>query len=52
MFWQTAVGGVISWMVTVAVQVEMFRLLSVTVRVTVLEPILAQVKLEGLTASD
>ena len=33
--WQTAVGGVVSFTVTVAVQVEAFPFASVTVRVTV-----------------
>ena len=52
MFWQTAVGLVTSLTVTVAVQVETFPLTSVTVSVTVFAPILAQVKVEGDTASD
>src|SRR6266516_4297258 len=48
MFWQTAVGGTESTTVTVAVQVEVLPLLSVTVRVTVLVPILPQSKLVWL----
>src|ERR1043166_9075945 len=40
MFWQTAVGGTVSTTVTVAVQVEVLPLLSVTVRVTRLVPTL------------
>src|SRR5213594_254730 len=45
MFWQTAVGGTESTTVTVAVQVELLPLLSVTVRVTVLVPTLLTSKL-------
>src|SRR5258708_4808618 len=44
-----AVGGVLSTTVTVAVQVATFLLLSVTVKVTVFGPTLAQVKVFGLT---
>src|SRR5688500_8959496 len=45
MFWQIAVGATLSSTVTVAVQVEVFPLTSVTVKVTVFGPTLAQVKL-------
>jgi hypothetical protein len=51
-FWQTAVGGVISLTVTVAVQVDVFPLLSVTVRVTVFAPTLEQVNEEGETDNE
>ena len=44
-FWQTATGGSASTTVTVAVQVELLPLLSVTVRVTVLVPTLLTTKL-------
>ncbi len=44
----TAVGGILSFTVTVAVQVLLFALLSVTVSVTVLTPMSAQVKLVSL----
>src|SRR5216683_1455616 len=47
-FWQTATGGTESTTVTVAVQVELLPLLSVTVRVTVLAPMLVQSKLVWL----
>lgn len=43
------VGGVVSWTVTVAVQVAVLPWPSLTVRVTVLGPMLAQVKELGLT---
>ena len=43
-FWQTAVGLVLSTMVTVPVQVALLLLLSVAVRVTVVAPTLEQVK--------
>ena len=43
-----ATGGTVSRTVTVAVQVLWLLLLSVTVKVTVLEPIFEQVKLVGL----
>ena len=46
---QIALGGVISAMVTVPVQVVVLPLPSLMVRVTVLEPMLAQVKADGLT---
>ena len=45
MFWQSAVGGVTSRTVTVAVQVAVFPLPSATVNVTVLDPRFEQVKL-------
>ena len=45
MFWQSAVGGVTSRTVTVAVQVAVFPWPSFTVNVTVFAPKLAQVKL-------
>ena len=48
MFWQTAVGATVSCTATVAVQVLLFKLASVTVRVTALDPIFAQVKEVGL----
>jgi hypothetical protein len=48
-FWQIAVGGVTSTTVTVAVQVEVFPFTSVTVKVTVLAPTLAQVNELGDT---
>ena len=51
MFWQLATGRIVSTIVTVAVQVEVLPLLSVTVKVTVLAPTLAQVKLLGDTDS-
>jgi len=44
-----ATGLTLSSTVTVLLQVETLPLLSVTVRVTVFGPILAQVKLFGLT---
>ena len=44
-FWQSAVGGVTSRTVTVAVQVAVLPLPSFTVNVTVLDPRCAQVKL-------
>ena len=47
--WQTAVGLVLSSTVTVAVQVEVLPLTSVTVRVTVLAPTFEQLKLDGAT---
>ncbi len=46
-FWQEAVGGVTSFTVTVEVQVEVFPCESVTVNVTVLVPIFAQLKVVG-----
>jgi hypothetical protein len=46
------VGGVTSFTVTVAVQVEVLLEPSVTVRITVLLPILEQLKEEGATATD
>ena len=46
---QLATGFTISSTVTVAVHVELFPFTSVTVRVTELAPILAQVKVEGET---
>lgn len=51
-FLQSAVGGTLSTTVTVAVQVETFPLLSVTVNVTVFEPILAHVNVDGETESE
>ena len=42
--WHTATGGILSSTVTVAVQLALFPLTSVTVTVTVLVPISAQVK--------
>src|SRR5439155_1630644 len=47
-FWQTASGGTESTTVTVAVQVELLPLLSVTVRVTRFVPMLLQSKLVWL----
>src|SRR5258708_13183944 len=47
-----ATGLTLSSTVTVLLQVETLPLLSVTVRVTVLGPTLAQVKLFGLTLLD
>jgi len=49
MLWQSAVGGVTSLTVTVAVQVDEFPFTSVTVSVTVFAPIFAQVNDEGET---
>src|SRR5258707_1338100 len=49
MFLQAVTGWVSSSTVTVAVQEALLPLLSVTVRVTVLGPAVAQVKLFGLT---
>ena len=49
MFVHTAVGGVTSFTVTVAVQVDEFPFTSVTVNVTVFAPVLAQVNEEGET---
>lgn len=46
------IGFELSCTLTVAVQVCMFPLLSVTVRVTVFEPILEQLKLFGTTVMD
>ncbi len=50
MFWQIATGSVLSATVTVLVQVEELPPASVTVRVTVLGPTFAQVKvaMEGV----
>ena len=48
-FWQTTVGLVLSTTVTVAVQEEVLLLTSVTVRVTLLGPILEQLKEAGVT---
>src|SRR5438552_3767671 len=47
-FWQTATGGTESSTVTVAVQVELLPLLSVTVRVTLFVPMLLQSNLVWL----
>ena len=52
MFWQTAVGAMLSCTVTVALQVDTLPFTSVTVRVTVFVPMLAQEKLLGLTVTD
>src|ERR1043166_2983958 len=49
MFLQAATGAVLSTTVTVAVQLSLLPLLSVTVKVTVFGPTLAQVKVSGLT---
>src|ERR1043165_3315501 len=48
-FLQAATGAVVSTTVTVAVQLSLLPLLSVTVKVTVFGPTLAQVKVSGLT---
>jgi len=50
--WQTAVGGVISWTVTIATQVFTLPLLSVTVRVTLFAPTSAQVNALGEAVSE
>ena len=50
--WQVAVGATLSSTVTVAVQVELFPFTSVTVKVTVLAPISAQVKDAGETLNE
>src|SRR5580700_6630564 len=50
--WQMAVGAVLSCTVTVALQLEVLPLKSVTVSVTVLSPVLLHVKLFGDTLSD
>ena len=47
MFWHTAVGAVTSDTVTVAVQVAVFPAGSDTVKVTLLAPMFAQVKVDG-----
>ena len=52
MFWKTAVGLIESLTVTVEVHVELFALSSVTVRVTVLAPRLAQVNAVGVALKD
>jgi hypothetical protein len=46
---QVATGAVLSCTVTVALQVALFPLLSVTVKVTVLNPTFEQLNVEGLT---
>ena len=51
MSWQIASGAILSSTVTVAVHVSVFPLTSVTVKVTVLGPTSAQVKIAGLTLS-
>ena len=51
-FWHTAVGGSESTIVTVAVQLSVLPLSSVTVRVTELAPRSADVKLLGTTTID
>ena len=48
-FWQLAVGLMVSSTVTVAVHEPLFPALSVTVKVTMFAPIWAQAKLLGLT---
>ena len=48
-FWHTATGATVSSIVTFAVQVETLPLLSVTVKVAVLDPAFAQLKVEGET---
>ena len=47
-----ATGAILSTTVTIAVQVEALPVLSLTVKVTVFGPILAQVNLEGLILAD
>ena len=47
MFWHSATGATLSSTVTVAVQVEVLPLLSVTVSVTVLAPTLVQSNVFG-----
>jgi len=48
-FWQSAIGGVTSFTITVALQVDVFPFTSVTVSVTVFAPTLAQVNELGET---
>jgi len=52
MGWQIAVGGVMSWTVTMAVQVLIFPLISVTVNTTLFGPTLLQVKAVGEAMTD
>jgi hypothetical protein len=47
-FWQSAVGAIRSWIVTVPLQVLLLPLTSVTVKTTVLAPTFAQLKLVGV----
>ena len=49
MFWQTAIGAVVSLIVTLAEQEALLPEASVPVRVTVVVPISAQPKVESLT---